>query len=660
MSKITMIACLSAATLAVLNCFAGDNLAEIDAALAREAQSKPRLMAASPKLLSATGDDNTYWATGELNVTKSRGTISLQFDIPKAYTHITSATLTMNAYDVDYTRATERDEVYFNNTHIGRLVGGDNVWNINTFSVPASAIHTGINNLRIEVDVDNLGWVTRIEYAKLVVDGVVDYIKLKASSNFEDKIKLSWDVSSGLLGERYSVYRSSRKNGTFYKIAEHIKTRSYSDCGVSAGPLYYYYVVSESGIESEIINGKRITKFKKPEISLENISHTKWFRGENDFVAGDSLQFSIRFMTKSQPATISKIEIFQEGVSSPAYAGCRKIFSYNFPTETPLSDNAVSSYVAELPIGSGSHGMFRFRVGATLCIDGKTVSIQSDNSHSLIRPIYFYPDIGDDAVTPNWFRYWAADGACPSLNQTVPRPIFAGDFVLTNGKRIDYRAKYKIADAGAAGQYSGGGDKKRKDDVYIMKRENGTFSSKASINVGNREYDMLSSHRAGLSSVDVVEKLIAHETRHRTTLLRYISDLSKHGIDYYHLFNGNYSEEEIINAINPYDHDFAKLPRRIRTWVEKLPKSLVDARKLDGEKWYVYYWDGMTDEYEAELNSKYGIADKTPRFNPRNTDSFSLSAMSFGALGSYSFSGYYSYGDNELLSRMAEDGVLGH
>ena len=79
---------LSAAVLAVLNCFAGDNLAEIEAALAKDAAAKPRLKAAGATLLSATGDDNIYWATGELNVTKGRGTISLQFDIPKAYTHM--------------------------------------------------------------------------------------------------------------------------------------------------------------------------------------------------------------------------------------------------------------------------------------------------------------------------------------------------------------------------------------------------------------------------------------------------------------------------------------------------------------------------------------------------------------------------------------------
>ncbi len=56
--------------LITLNGLAGDNIAEIEAALAREAQAKPWLMAVSHKLLSASGDENTYWATGELKITK--------------------------------------------------------------------------------------------------------------------------------------------------------------------------------------------------------------------------------------------------------------------------------------------------------------------------------------------------------------------------------------------------------------------------------------------------------------------------------------------------------------------------------------------------------------------------------------------------------------
>ena len=124
---------VSAIALLAMNLSAGDNIAEIEAALAREAQAGPRLKAASPKLLSATGGSDTYEATGELNVTKSSGSIVLKFNVPQAYTHVNSITLSMDAYDVDYPVSNERDMVYFNGVQLGRLQGGNNIWNENTF-----------------------------------------------------------------------------------------------------------------------------------------------------------------------------------------------------------------------------------------------------------------------------------------------------------------------------------------------------------------------------------------------------------------------------------------------------------------------------------------------------------------------------------------------
>ena len=258
--------------------FAGDDIAEIEAALAQEAQSKPRLMTATVRSLSASGDDNTYWATGELNETKRMGeTISLQFDIPKVYGYILSATLTMNVYDVD-SYSTERDEVYFNGTyHIGTLVGGNNIWHENTFSVPASAIQTGVNNLRIDVDVDQLGWVTRIGWAKLVIDGEVDYIKLEASSNLDDSIKLSWDVPSVMSGTRYYIDRRKYETDPFECLNKDNPTRErhYYDRTCLPGVKYYYRVRSEGGVESNEIVGKRVAKTVEPKFEF-TLTGTDW------------------------------------------------------------------------------------------------------------------------------------------------------------------------------------------------------------------------------------------------------------------------------------------------------------------------------------------------------------------------------------------------
>ena len=317
--------CFGAMPLCIVGeALAGDDIAEIEAALAREAQVKPRLMAASARLLAATGDDNTYWATGELNVTKRRGeTISLQFDIPKSYAHITSATLTMNAYDVD-SSSTERDEVYFNGTHhIGTLVGGNNIWHENSFSVPASAIHTGINTLRIDVDVDQLGWITRIEWAKLVIDGEVDYIKLEASQNYDDRIQLKWNVSTGLAEAKFYVYRSQDgKPGTFNVIGERLFAKPnqymyFSDKSCTPGVNYYYYITSLSGIQSETKIGKRTVKVVDPnlEFTLEGSDHpldrgALGLSEETDIlVAGHSFHFKMSIKDCSSDFTIKKIEL---------------------------------------------------------------------------------------------------------------------------------------------------------------------------------------------------------------------------------------------------------------------------------------------------------------------------------------------------------------
>ena len=270
--KKTVLMMLATAIFAVTNGFAYDDLAEMEAALAREAQTRSRLKTTGVTRLSATDSGDTYWATGDLNVTKGRGqSINLQFEISKTYTHISSATLTLNAYDVD-SSSTERDEVYFNGgTHIGTLSGGNNIWHVNTFHVPASAIHAGINNLRIDVDVDNRGWVTRIEYAKLVIDGEVDYINLEASTNYNDRIQLTWKVSSGLSGARYFIDRRQNPNDPFKCINKNnkpIPERHYDDKETSTGVNYYYRVRSESGVESEQVVGKRVAKIEEPKFGF--------------------------------------------------------------------------------------------------------------------------------------------------------------------------------------------------------------------------------------------------------------------------------------------------------------------------------------------------------------------------------------------------------
>ena len=544
--KKTILTILSAATLAVLNCFAGDNLAEIEAALAREAQSKPRLMAASPKLLSATGDDNTYLATGELNVTKSRGTISLQFDIPKAYTHITSATLTMNAYDVDYTRATERDEVYFNNTQIGRLVGGDNVWNVNTFSVPASAIHTGINILRIEVDVDNLGWVTRIEYAKLVIDGVVDYIRLDASTTYDDRIKLKWSISSGLVAEPISLYRGMSENGYFEPVpeAKRLFAKSaniyhYSDKSCLPGVKYYYYMVSSSGVQSDTVVGKRTVKVIDPKIDFTLIGTDHpldigeiGISGETDvLVAGRTFRCRLTLETPEPNCNIKYVRLIGYPAGGAAYQKRHNIVCFINGSvfdelvyrdwvkgKMVLANSNTFEFNAILKAGKGYHGEYNWSMGCEYEINGKTsyktfsgprknVYFEKDGIDNCEKSKYVFGD-----RIPNWYVYWRDDGACPGLKDN----------------RVYYRGRHVdgMKCGGAANDYVSYDS----DRCVMIDREAGMSFHKETLN--NPHWDNAQNtffEREGKPVYGIynVEDIVAHEWQHHKTRILYNAQTSK-------------------------------------------------------------------------------------------------------------------------------------
>ncbi|HEY6187853.1 MAG TPA: hypothetical protein VIW80_09255 [Pyrinomonadaceae bacterium] len=89
-----------------------------------------------------------------------------------------TATLLMPAYDVDYSAQSnpERDRVSFNGNDLGFLTGVDNTWKMNSFEIPVrllkfparaangSAPTPAINTVRIDIDVNNGGWCTAIDW----------------------------------------------------------------------------------------------------------------------------------------------------------------------------------------------------------------------------------------------------------------------------------------------------------------------------------------------------------------------------------------------------------------------------------------------------------------------------------------------------------------
>ena len=212
---------------------------------------RPRLMAATA---SSKSSGTTVTATGDLGYVRGRGSLYFYFDVPATLKSVTSARVSMNSYDVDYPSAIEHDKVYFNGTYIGRLQGYNNGWEINTFAVPASSVKIGQSNtMRIDVDVENTGWVTGSKDIVLYLNGEEGEIGLSASNGLKNRIDLSWTVNFS--GTTFNVYRGSTPESlAIYQ--EGLTEMSFSDTSVNLGETYYYQVMSRTGISSGIVEGR--------------------------------------------------------------------------------------------------------------------------------------------------------------------------------------------------------------------------------------------------------------------------------------------------------------------------------------------------------------------------------------------------------------------
>lgn len=83
-----------------------------------------------------------------------------------------SAYLSVRAYDVDEEEG-ETDDVYFNDTYLGKLSGQNNTWSSSAFAVPLSLVHAGNNKVSVIVDTsgDATVWVVTVDWGQLVTDG---------------------------------------------------------------------------------------------------------------------------------------------------------------------------------------------------------------------------------------------------------------------------------------------------------------------------------------------------------------------------------------------------------------------------------------------------------------------------------------------------------
>jgi len=102
--------------------------------------------------------------------------IEFSFDVDES--SISSAQLLLLCHDVDqYTTAgnPEIDKVYVNNTYVGDLTGANDEDSTTIFTVPANAVSTGKNRVRINVN-QNPGappdeWCVELKQAQLIING---------------------------------------------------------------------------------------------------------------------------------------------------------------------------------------------------------------------------------------------------------------------------------------------------------------------------------------------------------------------------------------------------------------------------------------------------------------------------------------------------------
>ena len=255
-TMVTMLAVLCAACslVAANQQSATEDIAAFEAGLQAIA-SKPKLMSA--KLLSATSGTTVYpTSNSDMNKTGNHTTpLDLYFDVTMA--SVSSATLYLNAYDVDYPSATEDDEVYFNGTPIGRLQGYDGGMNMNTFNLPANIVKIGSNHVHIDVSVNPSGWITQIrEGTKLVLNGEEGRVTLTVSKDLLNKIELNWSANySG--AAPYNIYRGKTSdNLTIYR--EGLTVTSFTDTDIVPGDTYYYQIKTKSGVSSTIEEAKSV------------------------------------------------------------------------------------------------------------------------------------------------------------------------------------------------------------------------------------------------------------------------------------------------------------------------------------------------------------------------------------------------------------------
>lgn len=100
-------------------------------------------------------------------------------------------------------------------------------------------------------------------------------VKLTVTSSAYNSTKLSWSAMSG--AEGYQVFRATSSKGT-YKALKTVKTRSFTDSGLTTGKTYYYKVRGYKTIDGRRVYGE-YSSVKSGKPSLGKVTSVKAAKG---------------------------------------------------------------------------------------------------------------------------------------------------------------------------------------------------------------------------------------------------------------------------------------------------------------------------------------------------------------------------------------------
>ena len=106
---------------------------------------------------------------GDYDLDSCGGTLLLDLEVT-GLLPTNSAVLTVYGWDVDE-EAGEVNHVLLNGHFLGQMSGANGIWNSTTFTVDPSWVQQGTNTITYDIDINNAGWCSKVDWIQLLIDG---------------------------------------------------------------------------------------------------------------------------------------------------------------------------------------------------------------------------------------------------------------------------------------------------------------------------------------------------------------------------------------------------------------------------------------------------------------------------------------------------------